>query len=263
MVLHFLPVVALILYLLALTFLSRRTADDSRLPRVSRFFLSTAVVCHLLSLSSIYSLRPLPFLATSLSLASLLLAVAHLLLAEKRLKGFMQISLFLIIALYLFSSLMLHSTASELQRTKSLYLLWSHVTVTLFGVLSFLAAGLLSLGHLYEARALKKGRRRGERVVEVLGKLPPLRELSRLSLTALKGGLLLTVVGIFLGIIYTEDAGTVFRPTDLKLLLPSLLVVYYGVVVVMRGRISEAIFIRLSAGGMFFAVTSLLVAAIR
>ena len=100
-------------------------------------------------------------------------------------------------------------------------------------------------------------------LLEVLGKLPPLRELSRLSLTALKGGLLLTVVGIFLGIIYTEDAGTVFRPTDLKLLLPSLLVVYYGVVVVMRGRISEAIFIRLSAGGMFFAVTSLLVAAIR
>jgi len=259
---HLSPVIALVLYLLGAAFSS---SSSERQILILRVVIGLAIVFHLHSLYFFLPILSLHLLAFSTSAVALVLGLCFIILGGGKFAALRQFVLGFIVVLYLASSVLLHLGHTQSSELKSVYLLWSHVLFSLVGLLSFLASGGLGLAYLTQARALRpsQGVKIQERLAMVLGRLPPLRELSRLIKLTGKVGLFSTVIGLYLGFLYTESSGVRFAVLDPKLLLPIILVIYYGFVLIFRSKISEKLFAKLSSFGIFLTITSLVVSSIK
>lgn len=261
---HLTPVLALLFYFIAAGF-SGSTSDKQIV--FVRASVSLGILFHLFSLFIFYPIASTHLLAISMSVASLVLGIYFIISGGGRFKSLRQLVLGFLILLYLCSSGLLHLGHPDNSMVKSAYLLWSHVCLSLIGLLNFLVAGCLSFAYLSQAKALRPKKNpngaRQEQLSKVLGRLPSLRELSRLIKLSGKIGLFSTIIGLYLGLLYTESTGVRINFLEPKLLLPTILVIYYGLILVFRSRISETMFAKLSSVGVILTISSLLVASLK
>lgn len=261
---HLTPVLALLFYFIAAGFSSSTSDKQAVFVRASVGF---GILFHLFSLVVFYPIASTHLLGISMSVASLALGIYFLIFSGGQLNGLRQLVLGFLILLYLCSSGLLHMGHPDNLAVKSVYLLWSHVCFSLIGLLSFLAAGTLGFAYLSQAKALRPSKAssvaKQQRLSKVIGRLPPLRELSKLIKLSGKVGLFATIIGLYLGFLYTESTGVKLDILDPKLLLSTILVIYYGLILVLRSRISETMFAKLSSLGVLFTIGSFFSASLK
>jgi hypothetical protein len=258
---HLAPVAALVLYLLAAGFYS---SISSKLISIGRWVVLGAIIFHLYSIVLFTGAAASHLLAMIMSLTALALGLYFYAVGGGQFKSLRQLGFSVLIALYLASSVLMHLSNGSSSFVKSVYLLWSHVGLSFIGLLSILVSGILSLLYLSQAKALKQGDQKNSKALaSIIGRLPPLRELSRLSKLTTKIGLAFMLIGLYLGFLYTESSGVRIQVLDPKLTLPTLVVIFYSLILLFRTKLSETLFSKLSSSGMILTITSLIVASLK
>lgn len=260
MVSHLSPVFSLLFYFVGAS-LSGSTSEAKL--RAVRSIVALALLLHLYSLFIFYPIASSHLLAFLMSVSSVILAFYFVISGGGKFKSYRQIVLGLVISLYLVSSYLLHLGHPQNLQVKSAYLLWSHVGISLVGILCLLISGILGIAYLSQARGLHRSTGGGRSLSLIIGRLPPLRVLSKLIQQIGKLGLFGEIIGIYLGFLYTESVGVRMDLLDPKLSLPMTLVFYYGLVLISRASVSETIFAKLSASGIILSVSSLIIASTR
>lgn len=224
---HTLSGTTLILYLLA-AYLYRKTRYA-----VGSALTAAGAVFHLLYLALWLSPGPVFDLGHILSVVTLFCATLFLLFGRMRFRSLSAVALLFIVILYSISAVLIHYVEGATRQWD--LLLSTHVAVTLAGLVCFLFCSFVSFSYLLQSRMLKSKKN----AAGILGKLPPLRELAAVSKQFLAAGVWTLTVGLWLGFIYAANARLQLPFYDPKLVWSAVLLIYFGALLALRGRLGE------------------------